>query len=135
MSAIVLHDKDQIAALLRQNVYLNLYSLGDLDDFFWNYTTWYAWREGEKLQAIILLYSDLDLPVLLAHSSTKNQGGYKSGVSSQLDETSGTPLQKLLRALLPYLPRRFYTHLDPGLEVVLAGDYQLDSHGEHYKMA
>ena len=42
MSAIVLHDKDQIAGLLWQNVYLNLYSLGDLDDFFWNYTTWYA---------------------------------------------------------------------------------------------
>jgi ribosomal protein S18 acetylase RimI-like enzyme len=135
MSAVVLHDKDQIATVLRQNVYLNLYSLGDLDDFFWNYTTWYAWREGAELQAIILLYSGLDLPVLLAHSSTKGQEGYKPRASSQLDEALGTPLQKLLRALLPYLPRRFYTHLDPGLEVVLASDYQLDSHGEHYKMA
>jgi GNAT superfamily N-acetyltransferase len=135
MSVIVLHDKAQIAGLLRQNVYLNLYGLGDLDDFFWNYTTWYAWREDDKLQAIILLYSGLDLPVLLAHSSTRKQEVYKSKISPQLEEAPVTPLQKLLRALLPYLPRRFYTHLDPGLEVILAGAYQLDPHGEHYKMA
>jgi GNAT superfamily N-acetyltransferase len=135
MSAIVLHDKAQIDAFLRQNIYLNLYSLGDLDDFFWNYTTWYAWREGDELQAIILLYSGLDLPILLAHSSARKQEVYKSGAFSQLEEALVTPLQKLLQALLPYLPRRFYTHLDPGLEVVLADAYQLDPHGEHYKMA
>lgn len=135
MSVIVLHDKAQIAAFLRQNVYLNLYSLGDLDDFFWNYTTWYAWREGDKLQAIILFYTGLELPVLLAHGSTKDGGVQKSLASSQGEKTLVTPLQKLLRAILPYLPRRFYTHLDLGLETILTGDYQLDPHGEHYKMA
>jgi ribosomal protein S18 acetylase RimI-like enzyme len=135
MSVIVLHDKDQIAVLLRQNIYLNLYGLGDLDDFFWNYTTWYAWREGDELQAIVLLYSGLDLPVLLAHSLIKGQGSYKPVVSLQAEEMLSMPLQKLLQALLSYLPRRFYTHLDPGLEMILASSYRLDPHGEHYKMA
>lgn len=126
MSAIVLHHKDQIAPFLQQNVYLHLYGLGDLDDFFWNYTTWYAWRQGDDIQAIILFYTGLELPVLLAHTLTK---------PTEPSAGSETALQALLRAILPYLPRRFYCHLDPGLETILAGQYKADPHGEHYKMA
>jgi predicted GNAT family acetyltransferase len=40
----------------------------------------------------------------------------------------------LLKANLPLLPTKFYSHLSAGLEKILEKDYNLDHHGEHYKM-
>ena len=42
MRAISLRDKHLIESALRRNTQLHLYELGDLDDFFWDHTTWYA---------------------------------------------------------------------------------------------
>jgi len=42
MKAVCLHDKSAIEQFLRRNTWLHLYELGDLDEFFWQYTTWYA---------------------------------------------------------------------------------------------
>ena len=44
---ICLHDKGQIEAFLRRNVFLHSYSVGDLDDRFWPHTTWYALADGD----------------------------------------------------------------------------------------
>lgn len=117
MQAICLHDKNEILAFLQQNTYLHLYSIGDLDDFFWPYTTWYARRENDQIRAIILFYSGISLPVLLA-------------LGDDLP-----PLRALLAAILHLLPAHFYAHLSPGLEVILEERYTLESHGQHYKMA
>lgn len=114
---IILHDKTEIEAFLRKNVYLHIYSLGDLDDFFWNYTTWYASKENGQINAVILLYTGLPLPTLLALS----------------DEVH--PLKNLLRSMRHLLPRRFYAHLSPGLEEVITAEFQLKPYGRHYKMA
>ncbi len=114
-----LHDRPTIASFLRRDPYLNLYALGDLDDFFWPYTTWYASQANGSLDALMLLYSGGGLPILLA---TANAG-------EDLER-----LRVLLEACLPLLPRRFYTHLSPGLEQVLAGPYQLEPHGRYLKM-
>jgi hypothetical protein len=45
MHAIFLHDKDAIRALLLRDPELHIYSIGDLDDFFWPYTAWHTLRE------------------------------------------------------------------------------------------
>ncbi len=119
MLPIFLHDRPTIAAFLRQDPYLHLYALGDLDDFFWPYTTWYASQEDGKIGALLLLYSGGGLPIVLA---TANAG-------EDLER-----LRALLEACLPLLPRRFYTHLSPGLEQVLAGAYGLEPHGRYLKM-
>jgi ribosomal protein S18 acetylase RimI-like enzyme len=118
MPPVCLHNRDEIEAFLRRNPALHLYELGDLDDFFWPYTTWYALRDADQVQALALLYTGTALPVLLAFAE-------------EAPEASAD----LLRALCPFLPRRFYAHLSLGLDTCLGPDDQIESHGVHLKMA
>jgi ribosomal protein S18 acetylase RimI-like enzyme len=119
-----IRDRDWIRERLRTSPALHLYELGDLDDFFWPHTTWYA-----RGDAIALVYRASDLPVLVA------LGG--AGQAELLDELRGA------------LPARIYAHLSPGLiaklrprftserdgrflKMILAGSEQLGSeHSEH----
>ena len=118
MRPICLHDRDAIEAALRRSVYLNLYSIGDLDDFFWPYTTWYGQETGAGLEAVILVYTGMSVPVLVALADGPNG-----------------PMGDLLRSILHLLPRRIYAHLTPELLPIVARDYAVESHGLHYKMA
>ena len=115
MRLISLHNKEEIERRLRRNTFLHLYSIGDLDDFFWEYTTWYA--AAEQDEPPVLLYSGGDLPVLLALSDEPFNGS-----------------RELLQLVSPLLPRRFYAHLSEGLIDVLSDEYKIDLHGAHYKM-
>jgi len=114
MRLVSLHSKGKIEALLRRNTYLHLYSIGDLDDFFWEYTTWYGLQQGGPP---VLLYTGAAPPVLLA-----------------LAEEPLVPSRELLRLVMPLLPRRLYAHLSEGLADVLGEAYRVSSHGKHYKM-
>ncbi len=107
-----LHDRSVIEHILRRNTYLHLYEIGDLDDFLWPYTTWYTLNDQ-----IALLYSGIDMPVLLA-----------------LGEQPDT-LADLLRSLLPLLPRKFHAHISGEAGQVLSDSYYLHPHGRHDKMA
>jgi ribosomal protein S18 acetylase RimI-like enzyme len=118
MQAQCLHDKQEIAEFLQRNVYLHLYALGDLDDFFWPYTTWYALKERQQIAQVALLYSGSTVPTLL-------------GISEEpLDE-----MHELLQAIEHLLPQHFYTHLSGNLVTALADAYHCASLGLHYKMA
>ena len=117
MSLIFLHDKIQIETFLLKHRHLNFYHLGDLDDFFWPYTTWYALQEGGEVKALNLFYSGIDPAVLL-------------GIVNENFED----MAALLESSLSLLPINFYSHLSPGLEKVLELDYFIEHHGEHYKM-
>jgi GNAT superfamily N-acetyltransferase len=112
-----LKDKAQIEAFLRTNAELHVYSLGDLDDFFWPQTTWYGWQEGGRLHDIVLVYAGTGLPIVV-------------GVAEQPGN-----LGDRLREVIPLLPQRFYAHLSPGVEAVFEGTHRLDFHGPHHKMA
>lgn len=118
MKSICLHDPRQIEAVLRRNTYLNLYALGDLDPFFWPYTTWYGWPSDHGIEQIVLMYTGEPLPVLLAMS-----------------DGEGTALQELLSDLQVILPVTFYAHLNGPAASILTRAYELTSHGIHYKMA
>ncbi|HEY7416457.1 MAG TPA: hypothetical protein VH593_14785 [Ktedonobacteraceae bacterium] len=107
-----LHDKDVIEQILRSNTYLHLYEIGDLDDFFWPYTTWFT-RDNQ----VVLLYSGFMPPVLAA-------------LSEELDT-----LADLLRSLLPLLPRKFHMHVSGAAEQAFSGTYHLHAYGKHDKMA
>lgn len=95
---------------------LNFYTLGDLDDFFWPYTTWYALKDDE-IRALILFYTGITPPVILA-----------------INDDNHAQMQALAQAVKSLLPPSFYAHLSPGLEDVFQKDFNLAPHGEHYKM-
>jgi ribosomal protein S18 acetylase RimI-like enzyme len=118
MKTVCLHDKGEIEAFLRRDPFLHLYSLGDLDEWFWPGTTWYGRIEDGQVEAIALVYSGLAQPTLLA-----------------LGEAGSPPLDELVRSIVHLLPRRFYAHLTPGVSAILAEQYRLETHGLHYKMA
>jgi len=112
-----LTDKSRIEAFLRKNAELHVYSLGDLDDFFWPRTTWYGWRKDGELQDIVLLYSGTGVPTVV-------------GITDQPEAMS-----ERIQEVIPRLPPRFYAHLSPRVEGVFRETHRLDSHGPHYKMA
>ena len=117
MSVQYLDDRAQIEAFLRQDPELHVYSLGDLDDFFWPYTTWYGWEEDGELKDIAMIYTSRTLPTVV-------------GISQQ-----PAAMQRLLSEISPQLPDLFYAHLSPGMERAFSRTHVLESHGPHYKMA
>ena len=117
MTSICLHDKKVIEKALRRNVPLHIYSIGDLDTFFWPYTTWYATDNKAEIHEIALLYSGQSPPTLV-------------GIS---EDTDG--MRRLLESILHLLPQRFNAHLSPGLESIFRRNCRLDSRAEHFKMA
>ncbi|MDO3705679.1 GNAT family N-acetyltransferase [Micromonospora sp. C28SCA-DRY-2] len=108
------HDRAVLARLLGRDPVLHAYQLGDLDDFFWPYTSWF--RRGDE---VALLYHGADPPTLLAFAAPARVPA----------------LAALLRELAPVLPARLYAHLSPGLEPALAGGFTLGAAGGHHKMA
>src|SRR5438105_10874833 len=108
MKAICLHDKGVIEQALRRNTWLHLYEIGDLDDFFWQYTTWYALEEAQQIQELVLFFSAYRLPVLL-------------GLTENL-----TMMRELLQAITPLLPRQFYALLSGDLASVFAHAYRIE---------
>ncbi|WBB68702.1 GNAT family N-acetyltransferase [Micromonospora sp. WMMD812] len=108
------HDRDALARLLRRDPVLHAYQLGDLDDFFWPYTSWF--RRGDQ---VALLYHGADPPTLLAFAAPPDVAD----------------LAALLVDLAPLLPARLYAHLSPGLDAALAPWFRLDGGHAHRKMA
>jgi ribosomal protein S18 acetylase RimI-like enzyme len=115
---VCLHDKHEIEQFLCQNRLLHIYELGDLDDFFWNYTAWYGLKEGPQLKQLALLYIGFLPPTLLALTGEPEAG-----------------MADLLQAMRPFLPKKFYAHLSGDLVKVFEQDYQVEPHGVYYKMA
>ena len=116
MSVIYLHDKSHLEAFLRKNVYLHIYSIGDLDDFFWPDTVWYGWEQGGDIQAVALLYTASPDPTLLAVSEREDI------------------MWELLRSIFHILPGRFHAHLSPSVAEVVKQQCQIESYDKHYKM-
>jgi ribosomal protein S18 acetylase RimI-like enzyme len=114
---VLLHDKGPIEAFLRRNVFLHIYEIGDLDDFFWPYTTWHALAGEDGIRQLAIFYTGTSVPTLLA-------------LTERVGEMRG-----LLRSIVPLLPARFYAHLSEGLADVFRERYGIESHGIHDKMA
>ncbi|MBD3217867.1 MAG: GNAT family N-acetyltransferase, partial [candidate division Zixibacteria bacterium] len=116
MAAISLDDKNELYSYFARNKWLYIYNIGDLDDFFWPYTKWYGLKDNDDLKAVILLYTGLAEPTLLA-------------LSDEID-----PLKQLMTEIRDSLPGKFYAHLSPGVIDVLKEDCTIEPHGGHYKM-
>jgi len=114
MEIQIIKDRSALEKYFRQDLPLHLYSLGDLDDFYWPKITCYGIQNETGLKNITPFYRGDNLPVLLAFG--------------ELD-------QDYIRKLQSLLPNRFYAHLRPGLIRHFSASYQVTEHGDHYKMA
>lgn len=117
MELKVLTGKDEIYAYLSKNAASQIYCIGDLDDFFFPHTAWYALAEGHDIKSVALLYSAMAVPTLLLFH--ENNDGYG---------------QRLMQVLKPALPPVFYAHLSPGLADVLGREHIAEHYGVNYKM-
>jgi predicted GNAT family acetyltransferase len=114
-----IREKNRILRFLEREPFLHIYETGDLDDFSWSHTEWFAIQESDaELTALALLYSGTDPPTLLA-----------------LADQGREALSLLVEALVPELPPRVYAHLSPGLVRVLERRYASQAHGTHVKLA
>jgi ribosomal protein S18 acetylase RimI-like enzyme len=116
MRPVSLHDKAEIVTFLRKKPWLHLYHLGDLDDFFWPYTMWYGSKRDGEIEQLVLLYTGLDDPVILAISE------------------EAEAMCSLLKSIMHLLPRRIYSHLSEGVAEAFADDYHIEPNGQYYKM-
>lgn len=142
MQTIQTRERSAIERHLRRDVFLHLYEIGDLDEFFWPFTTWFAGvgdppeagdtgagrtdQEALELRHLALLYTATSLPVLLF--LTRDAG-------SEAGDRAVDSAAAWLGALRSELPARFYAHLSPGLEEALRPSAELEPHGPHLKMA
>ncbi|MEV0005218.1 GNAT family N-acetyltransferase [Micromonospora sp. NPDC050980] len=108
------HDRAVLAALLGRDPVLHAYQLGDLDDFFWPFTSWF--RAGDE---VVLLYHGVELPTLLAFAAPARVAA----------------LSGLLARAAPVLPARMWAHLSPGLEETVARWYVVSESAPHDRMA
>ncbi len=121
MNHICLHDRQEIYNWLHRDALLNVYSIADLDDFFWPWTSWYGLPGRGGLAAVALLYSGMELPTLLALTRD--------------DPPQVAAMGELLEGVGHLLPRRFAAHLGPGLMAVLQNEgWSVEYLGRHLKM-
>ena len=116
MQSICLHDKNEIEKILRRDIFLHVYEIGDLDDLFWPHTRYYT-LPRESDQPVLLLYTGLALPTILAL------------VRAPVD-----PMKELIRSMIHLFPKKLYVHLSDGLLNLFEDSYRIESHGIHYKM-
>ena len=111
-------DVKEIENHLRNNTELNLYQIGDLDDFFWKYTLWFGCDTDAGLKQIALLYNGTGLPVLIS-----------------LCDRDFNEMKFLLNGIKTELPAKFYSHLTKGLSESFEKEYKLTFYGTFLKMS
>lgn len=110
-------DLNLIENHFRKNIELNLYQIGDLDEFFLKYTKWFGCYNDEKLKQIAMIYSGTGLPVLIA-----------------LCDRDFEEMNYLLNEIKKELPDKFYSHLSKELSKNFESDYRLTFFGTYLKM-
>lgn len=118
MALLELTDRGTIADFLRRNSRAHAYELGDLDDFDWPHTRWFAWQGDDRLEQVVLLYDEPSVPVLIA-----------------ITEEPSTSMGTLLRELLPVLPDSLYVHASPPLLAAFRSRYNIGAAEPHLKLA
>lgn len=118
MSIQLIKDKELLEKFLRRNTALNIYQLGDLDDFYWPHTDFYGYYEDEDLKSVVMIYKEVTPNVVLALA----------------DENEIHFLKSALKELLSILPDKIYLHITPGAETALEEKYNLHHEGLYMKM-
>jgi ribosomal protein S18 acetylase RimI-like enzyme len=117
METRITRDKSEIYRFLSKTPDLQLYTIGDLDDFFWPDTKWYAMYENGEMQSVALLYSGMSPSTLLLFYE---KDPYYS--------------RALLKSIRDLLPEKFYVHFSPGLIDIFGKENIVKDYGHNYRM-
>jgi RimJ/RimL family protein N-acetyltransferase len=117
METCITRNKREIYKFLSKTPALQLYSIGDLDDFFWPYTTWHALYDDGEMQSVALLYSGMTPSTLLLFYE---KDSYYPGT--------------LLKSIRNLLPKKFNVHLSPGLIDFFGKENIIEDYGHNYRM-
>ena len=117
METRTVRNKDEIYKFLSGTPDLQLYAIGDLDDFYWPYTTWYAIYERNEIKSIALLYSGVSPSTFLLFH---DKDSYYS--------------TQLLKSVKPLLPEKLNVHLSPGLIDAFGNKNIIENYGQNYRM-
>lgn len=116
MSSERIRDRQTLHKFFKQNPYLYLYCIGDLEEYFWPNTKWFGWREKRTLKAVLLIYTGLQATVVLALAD---------------DEEA---MSQLVLDVNKELPDQFYAHMSPKVEPAFAKAFSVTEHGKLFKM-
>lgn len=103
----VVTEREQLQATLLTDPIRSAYMLGDLEPEYADMCTWYGAGDGERLEALVLVYTGLSLPVVITHG------------------TSGA-LEDVATAFADELPGRTLMHLQPHHVAALAGVFETE---------
>ena len=117
MQLVSLHEKREIESFLRQNLFTHLFEFSDLDDTYWSSTIWFGLKDGGNLQQLVLLYTGLPTPVLMANADRPCE-----------------MMSDLLQRIAPLLPRRVYAHMHPAHVDAIANHFSVMLRGMFYRM-
>ncbi len=118
MSVKLIKDKKVLERFLRRNASLNIYQLGDLDDFYWPQTDFYGYYEAGELKSVVMIFKEVNPNVVIALCNIEDLNY----------------LNKALELMLDILPNEIYLHITPGAEKVLEQKYNLQHEGLYMKM-
>lgn len=116
MELLETRDRSRIEAFLRRDSATHIYALADLDELFWDDTTWLGAEEDGELRALALLLEKLRIPILYA-------------VAPEHEDAT----RALLQSLGARLPERFFVNLGHGLESIFAPDHDFEIEGDYRK--
>ena len=118
MSITLIKDKKVLENFCRKNTALNIYQLGDLDDFYWPETDFYGYYEEDELKSVVMIFKEVNPNVVIALCNIEDLNY----------------LNKALEVMLDILPDKIYLHITPGAEKVLQTKYNLQNEGLYMKM-
>ncbi|MBA4322453.1 MAG: GNAT family N-acetyltransferase [Odoribacter sp.] len=117
MESRTTRDKSEIYRFLSATPELQLYAIGDLDDFFWPDTVWHALYDMGEIKSVALLYTGMKPHTLL--SFYDNDPFYSV---------------RLLKSVKHLLPEKFNVHLSPGLINIFGKENIIEDYGHNYRM-
>ena len=95
-----LRDEDELREFFSRDPIPYAYQLGDLDERYAPFCTWYGRREGDELSHVLLVYKGLSVPAVLLSGE-------------------GPGAEELLRDVKPLLPRSCFVQVRPEHEVLV----------------
>lgn len=118
MDLQIIHNKRMIHDYLKNDSELQVYCIGDLDNFFWPKTIWYALVDEAGIKSLALLYLGMETPTLL-----------------MFDKANRNNSILLLKRIKSILPGKMFVHLSSGLIEVFGQNTVTEYYGLNYKMA